>query len=70
MHIRLKILLLLVSPPLLLVSAAYIQWGTAGLPARAYPRAYTCNGGAALWFPGLAAHHALRQLYVPDPAHP
>jgi thiosulfate reductase cytochrome b subunit len=32
MHIRLKTLLLLVSPPLLLVAAAYIQWGTVGLP--------------------------------------
>ena len=32
MHIRLKSLLLLVSPLLLLVAAAYIQWGTAGLP--------------------------------------
>jgi hypothetical protein len=28
MHIRLKTLLLLVSPPLLLVAVAYIQWGT------------------------------------------
>lgn len=33
MHIRLKILLLLVSPLLLSVAAAYIQWGTVGLPA-------------------------------------
>jgi thiosulfate reductase cytochrome b subunit len=32
MHVRLKTLLLLVSPPLLLVAAAYIQWGTIGLP--------------------------------------
>ena len=32
MHIRLKTLLLLVSPLLLLVAAAYIQWGTIGLP--------------------------------------
>ena len=32
MHIRLKTLLLLVSPLLLLVAAAYIQWGTVGLP--------------------------------------
>ncbi len=35
MRIRLKTLLLVVSPPLLLVSAAYIQWGAAGLPALA-----------------------------------
>ena len=35
MHIRLKTLLLLVSPPLLLVAAAYIQWGTVGLPTLA-----------------------------------
>ena len=33
MHIRLKTLLLLVSPLLLVVAAAYIQWGTVGLPA-------------------------------------
>ncbi len=32
MHIRLKTLLLLVSPLLILVAAAYIQWGTLGLP--------------------------------------
>jgi sulfoxide reductase catalytic subunit YedY len=32
MHIRLKVLLLLVSPLLLLVAAAYLQWGVAGLP--------------------------------------
>ena len=32
MHIRLKTLLLLISLPLLLVAAAYIQWGTVGLP--------------------------------------
>ena len=35
MHIRLKTFLWLISPPLLLVCAAYIQWGTAGLPALA-----------------------------------
>jgi len=35
MHIRLKRLLLLVSPPLLLVAVAYIQWGTVGLPTLA-----------------------------------
>lgn len=33
MHIRLKTLLLLVSPLLLLVGAAYLQWGTVGRPA-------------------------------------
>ena len=32
MHIRLKTLLLLVSPLLLAAAAAYIQWGTVGLP--------------------------------------
>jgi hypothetical protein len=30
MHVRLKTLLWLVSAPLLLVTAAYIQWGTVG----------------------------------------
>ena len=33
MRIRLKTLLLIVSPLLLLVAAAYVQWGTVGLPA-------------------------------------
>src|ERR1700675_3196259 len=33
MHVRLKTLLLLVSPLLLLVATAYIQWGTVGLPS-------------------------------------
>jgi DMSO/TMAO reductase YedYZ molybdopterin-dependent catalytic subunit/thiosulfate reductase cytochrome b subunit len=32
-HVRLKTLLLLVSPLLLLVAAAYVQWGTVGVPA-------------------------------------
>jgi methionine sulfoxide reductase catalytic subunit len=32
MHVRPKVLLLLVSPLLLMVAAAYIQWGTVGLP--------------------------------------
>ncbi len=35
MHIRLKTFLVLVSPLLLLVAAAYVQWGTAGLPTLA-----------------------------------
>jgi len=35
MRIRLKTLLLLVSPLLLVVAAAYIQWGTVGLPTLA-----------------------------------
>ena len=33
MRIRLATFLLLVSPPLLVAAAAYIQWGTVGLPA-------------------------------------
>ncbi len=33
MHVRFKTLLLLVSPMLLLVAVAFIQWGTLGLPA-------------------------------------
>jgi methionine sulfoxide reductase catalytic subunit len=32
MHIRFKTLLVLVSPLLLLIAAAYLQWGVAGLP--------------------------------------
>jgi hypothetical protein len=33
MHVRLKTLLLLVSPLLFLVAVAYIQWGTVGFPS-------------------------------------
>jgi sulfoxide reductase catalytic subunit YedY len=33
MHVRLKTFLLLISPLLLMVAAAYVQWGTLGLPA-------------------------------------
>ena len=33
MHIRLRTFLLLVSPLLLSVVVAYVQWGTVGLPA-------------------------------------
>ena len=33
MHIRLKTLMAFVSPLLLVVAAAYVQWGTVGLPA-------------------------------------
>jgi thiosulfate reductase cytochrome b subunit len=33
MHVRVKTLLLLVSPLVLVVAAAYIQWGAVGLPA-------------------------------------
>ena len=32
MRIRLKAFLLIVSPLLLVVAAAYVQWGTVGLP--------------------------------------
>jgi len=32
MHLRLRTLLALTSPLLLLVAAAYIQWGSVGLP--------------------------------------
>jgi sulfoxide reductase catalytic subunit YedY len=35
MRVRLRTLLLLVSPLLLVIAAAYIQWGTVGLPALA-----------------------------------
>jgi DMSO/TMAO reductase YedYZ molybdopterin-dependent catalytic subunit/thiosulfate reductase cytochrome b subunit len=33
MHLRLRTLLLVVSPLLLLIAAAYVEWGTVGLPA-------------------------------------
>ena len=38
--------------------------------AAAQPRVDPRNGGGALRLSGLAAHHPLRQLPVPDPAHP
>src|SRR6266498_6113100 len=41
MHIRLKTLLLLVSPLLLLVATAYVQWGTVGIPALPPNRVFT-----------------------------
>jgi thiosulfate reductase cytochrome b subunit len=41
MHIRLKPLLLLLSPLLLLIAAAYIQWGTLGLPVLPHCPAFT-----------------------------
>jgi hypothetical protein len=41
MHVRFKTLLVLVSPLLLLIAAAYIQWGTAGLPVLPPAPAFT-----------------------------
>ena len=71
MHIRLKTFLLLVSPLLLVVAAAYVQWGTVGLPALPpEPHDDPRNGGGAPRLSGLAAHHPLRQLPVHDPARP
>ncbi|CAN5474167.1 hypothetical protein BH10PLA1_BH10PLA1_05500 [soil metagenome] len=43
MHIRLKTCLAIVSPPLLLVAAAYIQWGTVGLPSLPPNSAFTAD---------------------------
>ena len=41
MHIRLKTLLLLVSPLFLLVATAYVQWGTVSIPALPPNRVFT-----------------------------
>jgi hypothetical protein len=43
MHVRLKTLVLLVSPLLLLVAVAYIQWGTVGLPPVPFSLALTAD---------------------------
>jgi methionine sulfoxide reductase catalytic subunit len=46
MHIRLKTFLVLVSPLLLLIAAAYIQWGIAGLPPVSSGRALAPEAAA------------------------
>ena len=69
---RLATILMIVSPFVLLpVAAAYVQWGVLGLPALPPGPATTPEtASGAVRLPGLAPHHPLRQLPVPDPTHP
>ena len=66
MHIRLKTLLLLVSPLLLLVAAAYIQWGTVGLPTPATSPTMTPETAAKRYgFPAwLRVTHYVNFLFL------
>ncbi len=65
MHIRLKTLLLLISPVLLLVAAAYIQWGTVGLPLIAFPTAVPMVAAEPFGFPAwLRVTHYVNLLFL------
>jgi sulfoxide reductase catalytic subunit YedY len=66
MHIRLKTLLLLVSPLLLVVAAAYIQWGTIGLPTvPASPTMNPTTAAAPYGFPAwLRITHYVNFLFM------
>src|SRR5450756_430561 len=66
MRIRPKILLLLVSPVLLLVAAAYIQWGAAGLPRLTSSPALRLETGAGpVGFPAwLRITHYVNFLFL------
>jgi DMSO/TMAO reductase YedYZ molybdopterin-dependent catalytic subunit/thiosulfate reductase cytochrome b subunit len=66
MRIRPKILLLLVSPVLLLVAAAYIQWGAAGLPRLTSSFAWTPETAAGpVGFPAwLRITHYVNFLFL------
>ncbi len=66
MHIRRKALLLLVLPPLLLVSAAYIQWGIAGLPTLApIPELTPATAAGPFGFPGwLRIAHYVNFMFL------
>lgn len=66
MRIRLKPLLLLISPLLLAVAAAYIQWGTVGLPTvlpfpEPYPTAVIESSGFPAW---LRITHYVNFLFL------
>ena len=66
MRIRLKVLLLLVSPAVVILAAAYIQWGTVGLPA--LPSLLPLNPGPAQQphgFPAwLRVTHYINFLFI------
>ena len=66
LHVRLKTCLWLVSPLLLLVAAAYIQWGTVGLPPVSFsppltPETATDPYGFPAW---LRITHYLNLLFL------
>jgi sulfoxide reductase catalytic subunit YedY len=65
MHVRFRTLVLLISPVLLLVAAAYIQWGTVGLPALSsttpIPRATAAAYGFPAW---LRITHYVNLLFL------
>jgi DMSO/TMAO reductase YedYZ molybdopterin-dependent catalytic subunit/thiosulfate reductase cytochrome b subunit len=65
MRIRPKLLLLLVSPFLLLVAAAYIQWGVAGLPRLSSSPAIVERAAGPVGFPAwLRITHYVNFLFL------
>jgi len=66
MHIRLKTFLVLVSPLVFLVAAAYVQWSTLGLPALNPNRLFTSETGAEPYgFPAwLRVTHYVNFLFI------
>jgi methionine sulfoxide reductase catalytic subunit len=66
MHVRFKTLIALVSPLLLLIAVAYIQWGTAGLPVLPPAPAFTPETATAPFgFPAwLRVTHYLTFLFM------
>jgi DMSO/TMAO reductase YedYZ molybdopterin-dependent catalytic subunit/thiosulfate reductase cytochrome b subunit len=66
MHIRLKPFLLLVTPLLFLVGAAYIQWGTTGLPTlpAALPMMPKAAEGPSGFPPWLRITHYVNFLFI------
>ena len=65
MHVRFKTLLLLVSPVVLMVAAAYIQWGTVGLPPLSSPAVIPRAVTGAIAFPSwLRITHYVNFLFL------
>lgn len=65
MHIKLKTFLLIISPPLLAVAAAYIQWGTVGLPTLAVPPSAVESPSQPYGFPAwLRITHYVNFLFI------
>ncbi len=65
MRIRPRVLLLLVSPLLLLVAAAWIQWGVAGLPHVSSPPAIIETAAGPVGFPAwLRITHYVNFLFL------
>jgi sulfoxide reductase catalytic subunit YedY len=65
MHVRLKTLLLLISPLLLQLAAAYIQWGTVGLPPVSSPTAISRVAAEPYGFPAwLRITHYVTFLFL------